>query len=377
MEKSKLLKIILANNGTLIYNIPDIIYAHNNIDIMCEFGHKFSKSYTKLQAGAWCPRCSKKSKFPIEELKIFAINKGGRCLSDIVENYFNKMKWQCKYGHIFEMSYPAVLNGHWCNVCSGCKKHTIEDAKQLATTRGGKCLSDTYFNNKIHLLWECAFWHIWGASFSNVRRGKWCPVCAGNKQLSLDDAQQLAKKFNGLCLSTEYVNSCTKLSWQCAKGHIFYATYNNVKTKNTWCSECSGWLSEKICRKVFEIIFKTKFHKVYPDWLLNDNGHRLQLDGFNEQMQIAFEHNGDQHYKLVSRFRNTEQDLLSLQRRDQIKVECCMARGIKLFVIPAIFSMTKLCNLLECIQIQAKYFGMDINTSNININDVLYSCYYD
>src|SRR5438046_876430 len=57
--------------------------------------------------------------------------------------------------------------------------HTIEDAKQVAFSKNGECLSETYDNNFSPLSWRCSEGHEWNASFNNVKNNKtWCPYCA-------------------------------------------------------------------------------------------------------------------------------------------------------------------------------------------------------
>jgi len=48
----------------------------------------------------------------------------------------------------------------------------------------------------------------------------------------------LAKSKLGKCLSKKYVDSSTKLEWECKEGHIWEAIPSNVK-KGHWCPKCS------------------------------------------------------------------------------------------------------------------------------------------
>ena len=48
------------------------------------------------------------------------------------------------------------------------------------------------------------------------------------------------KNHNGLCLSTEYINSKTKMLWQCEKGHQWLAVWSHVNYSESWCPDCSG-----------------------------------------------------------------------------------------------------------------------------------------
>jgi len=57
------------------------------------------------------------------------------------------------------------------------KKLTIEEMQRIAESRGGKCLSEKYINNRTKLKWQCEKGHIWEAA----PRRSWCPYCSENK----------------------------------------------------------------------------------------------------------------------------------------------------------------------------------------------------
>ena len=72
--------------------------------------------------------------------------------------------------------------GCWCPKCAhkliGDKKRgTLEPFIKAAKERGGKCLSTGFTNNHANLEWECAEGHRWKATANNVRRGSWCNIC--------------------------------------------------------------------------------------------------------------------------------------------------------------------------------------------------------
>ena len=63
------------------------------------------------------------------------------------------------------------------------RKGTIEEMQAIARQRGGLCLSNTYLNSKTKLKWQCAYGHIWEATPRDVKhRGKWCPYDSGRKK---------------------------------------------------------------------------------------------------------------------------------------------------------------------------------------------------
>ena len=100
------------------------------------------------------------------------------------------------------------------------KKLTLEDMCRLARQHGGMCLSDTYVNSKTKLLWECVEEHRWKALPTNVNRGTWCPVCAkGNSGHS----QRLSLE-DMMPLAKKYGGKCLS------------EKYVNSQTKLTWSS---------------------------------------------------------------------------------------------------------------------------------------------
>lgn len=92
---------------------------------------------------------------------------------------------------------------------------------------------------------------------------------------------------------------------------------------------------ERISRRVFEYLFKKPFVKVRPDFLKNpETGRNLELDGYNEELKIAFEYNGMQHYCFPHVYNKTKKDFEQQLRRDKFKLEKCNEHGIYLIIIP-------------------------------------------
>jgi peptide methionine sulfoxide reductase MsrB len=176
----------------------------------------------------------------IEEMKILAQERGGRCLSHEYVNNKTKLLWECAEGHQWEAKANHIKGGRWCPVCAGIEKLTLQEMQALAQKHGGKCLSHEYVNARTPLLWECAKGHQWKAKPTSIKNhGYWCSACAGVKKLTLQEMQMLAQEHGGKCLSHEYVNNKTKLLWECAKGHQWETTPNHVRV-GQWCPICAN-----------------------------------------------------------------------------------------------------------------------------------------
>ena len=95
------------------------------------------------------------------------------------------------------------------------REERLEYFKKLAENKGGRCISEKCDNVKIKLKFICKFGHEWEALPTNIYKGKWCPSCSGNKKLTIEYMQEIAKEHGGECLSKEYVNNATPMLWQC------------------------------------------------------------------------------------------------------------------------------------------------------------------
>src|ERR1017187_8588264 len=215
----------------------------------CKEGHTwFAGPNNLINGNSWCPVCrikigADKLRRTIEQMKQFAIEKGGKCLSDIYVNNRSKLQWQCSKGHVWNARLGSISRGSWCPKCSAnnrgnSQRGNLQEEQGIAIKRGGKCLSKEYINSNTKLEWQCAKGHIWKAKPGNVNAGTWCPFCKDNAKQSMEAIQLIAQKYGGKCLSKEYIRG-KKLTWECAEGHVWERTLDAIK-RQRWC---------KICRK--------------------------------------------------------------------------------------------------------------------------------
>ena len=181
------------------------------------------------------------SKHTIEDMRQLAALRNGKCLSDKYWNNARPLLWQCEKGHKWEASSRAVQKGAWCPECKRKNKNkgTIEQMNALAQAKGGKCLSTVYVNQDTKLQWQCTKGHIWNAIAKSMKTGHWCPYCAGRIKLTIEEMNALAQAKGGKCLSNEYVNSHTTMEWECKQGHRWKTKPYLVKS-GQWCPTCAG-----------------------------------------------------------------------------------------------------------------------------------------
>lgn len=152
------------------------------VKFRCQHDHIWDADITQIRSQkTWCQSCSLKerSKYSLVDLHVFAAKYGGKCLAQEFVSVAEKVEWQCNKGHVWQSSFDMVLNGNWCRRCA-YERHrlTIDEMQEIAHSRGGWCLSETYQGITVKLLWECHLGHTWWSAPANVKRGNWCPECA-------------------------------------------------------------------------------------------------------------------------------------------------------------------------------------------------------
>ena len=329
-------------------------------------------------------------KLTIEEMQHIAKDRGGKCLSTEYVNNSTKLEWKCKNGHVW-LAIPNNIKrrGNWCPKCARDKHRlTIEEMQKIAESKGGRCLSKKYIDNKTKLQWKCADGHIWMATPCGIKMGGWCSKCAikrnGEKRrLTIEEMQEIAKSRGGECLTKKYVNSQTKIKWKCKEGHVWWATpgcvkygdwcpvcggvakltieemqeiaksrggkclsteYINSRMKlkwkcadghmwwaaphdvkgGTWCPDCTNFIGEKIFRYTLGCIFQETFLKVKPKWLMGNHKSSLELDAYCKKVMLAGEYNGDYWHKKEKRKIN-----------DKLTLKGCKKQGVSLLIVNA------------------------------------------
>ena len=336
--------------------------ARDKLKWECAKGHSWIATPDNVRRGHWCPTCTGRGK-TIDDMGRLAESKGGMCLSkEYKDSQKSKLKWQCANGHIWEATSYGIEKGNWCPYCKTEKRvikikllphrdavnerfieqsikvprrYRIEDFQELAASKGGRCLSDRYVTSAAKLTWQCDKGHIWDAIPGSVKAGSWCPYCVGydkRKKWTIQDMQEIASQRGGRCLSIKYNSVDNILEWQCKEMHTWRSTPYHI-INGTWCPICSEGISERICRKHFEIIFDDKFPKVRPSWLRGKKGWKLELDGFSQKLGIAFEFQGRQHYKYIEWF-HKNRALREQQEVDELKKRLCQHNNIVLIDVP-------------------------------------------
>lgn len=329
----------------------------------CEKNHIWKAIPEVIKRGSWCPECagsnhklkskSGQIKYTKEIAKIIKNKNGFLLLPKVIESSTQPIFIKCEAHGKFKTTANLVKDGAWCIKCGfiqTANKRRIPYEKVVALIKKKKATLHTsekeYHENKGKVSITCSNDHTWSPlSRDIISRKFWCAKCAqaknaAEKRLDIRILQKVAKERGGRLISKAYINTTTPLEWECIVKHRWSAVAGSILgTKNingTWCPSCKHTSrSEMICRIYLEEMFQKKFIKSRPEWLKGAKGVSLELDGYCEELKLAFEHQGSQHYDNPRYFPNSAE---GIKERDKLKRKACKKRGIYLIEVPELNS---------------------------------------
>lgn len=121
------------------------------------------------------------------------------------------------------------------------KRFTYQEVKEFIESNGCKLLSTEYVNNSTKLQIRCACGEIFEVCFANFKdkNQRQCCKCSGITKWSFDMVKEFIEGNGCKLLSTEYINSRTKLQIRCACGEIFEASFDKFRNRDKrQCNKC-------------------------------------------------------------------------------------------------------------------------------------------
>jgi hypothetical protein len=327
------------NNEDVICIAEVYTNAHTQILHQCKnnSSHKWPAAPTHIKRGKGCPYCAGNIKLTLDEYKEQIKDRGVTCTAGEYLGTHKPIMHQCKNnsGHKWLISPSHVKHGCGCPYCAGSVKLTLEEYKEQIKNKNAVCVAEKYYGTDVPIMHQCRKNpnHKWLVSPNSFKQGHGCPHCAGNVKPTIDQYKEQIKSKDVICVAEEYIDAHKPIMHQCKKdsSHFWMVSPDNIK-RNKGCPHCNDLKQEPLCRTFLEKFFKKPFPKSRPKWLRN-NG-QMELDCFCEELGIAVEYNGKQHYEYYERFHKTIKDFEDQQRRDALKAKLCNEHGVELIIVP-------------------------------------------
>ncbi len=217
---------------------------------VCAAGHKFEATAASVLTDHWCAKCSTERRAErrryqggLKPIQDRARERGGECLSTAYDGRMAKYRFRCGAGHEWEAAGYDVLRKAWCQECSSDRKRIPDGLAKLqerAAEHGGRCLASQYQRIQARYPFQCERGHEWMAWGTEILKGHWCPTCRteDRQRQGLELMRSIAADRGGMCVSEHYVDNNSKLEWECARGHRWWARPRQVSSAGNWCAQC-------------------------------------------------------------------------------------------------------------------------------------------
>ncbi len=230
-----------------------------------------------------------------------------------------------------------------CSYCSGRGK-TNEDIIPLIKNKDVELISQ-YQGNEKPIKCKCKKCENEWTTLPKVliTNGSGCPKCGKEKAVKAETktkeqfVKDLEKVNPFIEVIGEYVNTHTKVECKCkTDGTVWFAYPANLLNGSAGCPYCNISVSE---RKLLDILTKLKINFI-PQHTIKDCKFVLNLkfDAFDINNNIAFEYNGEQHYRPVDFAGKGEEwairEFEKTVKRDNVKIEYCKNHNIPIIIVP-------------------------------------------
>ena len=186
---------------------------------------------------------ARKRKLTIEYCQEFAEENGGECLMREYYNYHDtSMAWRCENGHEWFSSLAAMEHrDNYCLECADEERRNtwLEEMRAFAKENGGECLSTEWLGNKEKLSWRCENGHEFERCWDIIRDPPFCADCEADERYQEEGEDRLcaiAERHGGYWIESRYKGVRARYEFECAQGHHFEAT--PATADRSWKKHC-------------------------------------------------------------------------------------------------------------------------------------------
>lgn len=171
-------------------------------------------------------------------------------------------------------------------------------------------------------------------TYNNFQQGHRCPCCAGNKNFTYEEVKKQIESRGHRLLSTEYKNTHAKLRVECSRGHQFKVRHYSF-LQGYGCPQCNESKGEKKLGKALRSIFPMENIRAQDNLVFLG---RQKVDFSIRNLKLAFEYDGEQHFRPVDygclSEKRAKENFKQAQERDKRKGKLCQEKGYVLIRFP-------------------------------------------
>jgi hypothetical protein len=124
---------------------------------------------------------------------------------------------------------------------------SLDELKEIAKAKGGKCLSLTYYGTNGAYKFRCAKGHEWTTQGTYIFKGKWCSEC--NRELrkikSFDKLEDYVKERGGSFERPASLSFKEKIKFRCKEGHEWITNATTMIFNRYWCPMCAREIARR------------------------------------------------------------------------------------------------------------------------------------
>jgi len=335
-----IIKPIVEQRGYLFRSYKRI-RGYVKVNITCPAGHECQMDWWNFHSGRECNKCSyerrgkkRRTKFTIAKSTIE--KEGYRVLTpaSLYQGVHTKLQFQCPAGHVYRATDASFR--HLGSRCPRCAHKSVDCqlVRNYLKEYQYELLSKVYDNSFAKLSIKCPVGHIYRTAWATFQSGHRCPKCshrraADNNKRDIEEIRESVHREGFDLISTEYKTCKTKMLFKCPKGHLYESRWNDFQ-QGYRCPECGRGKSEAKLGEILRQIFPSQVRQ--QDNL--DFLGRQKVDFSIRDLQLAFEYDGEQHFRPTQFMgvnkKSAQHNFLIQQRRDQRKNQLCKENGYHL-----------------------------------------------
>lgn len=345
------------------YNCDKVEYVNNKtkVILICNEHGEFSARPNDILAGHCCSKCGDKRCKEMVKNRTKTLDNFIKQASEIHKNKYDYSKVVYKNNRS-EVIIICPEHGEFKQAPSSHTDHKYGCSKCSATNRGflSRTTQDEFIERAKNVHGDK---FDYSKTIYNLSNTKLIITCKKHGDFEQTPSNHLifdcykcgVENAHNICRKTteEYINESKNIHGDTydysqttytgaydntniiCKIHGIFSNIARYHTQGFGCSRCTVWKNEKESIEIIEKLTNKKFIKKRHEFLKSEKGANLELDGYNEELKLAIEYNGKQHYEIVEHFHlNGMVDLLRQIKNDTIKQVGCTKNNIYLITIP-------------------------------------------